>query len=179
MERKRLAWQRRGDWGSHPQLLHRLEANRFVTDLVEATVADGSLGLSEWWGSRTAASRLSESSQQGRPIPDTGFFLETPAGPIECCLEWDRSTETLARLTHKLKLYWHAESHSSHERGLVNVLFVVPTERRLRALVDAVAADRERRRQARDNCLRPAGRYWQRSRPSSPHRDRLLASGAR
>ena len=28
VERKRLGWQRRDDWGSHPQLLHRLEANR-------------------------------------------------------------------------------------------------------------------------------------------------------
>jgi hypothetical protein len=31
LERKQLGWQRRDDWGSHPQLVHRLEANRFVT----------------------------------------------------------------------------------------------------------------------------------------------------
>jgi hypothetical protein len=155
LERKRLGWQRHDDWGSYPQLLHRLEANRLVTDLITATLEDGSLGVSEWWGSRTAASRLCESGQQGRPIPDGGFFLETAAGPIECYLEWDRGTETLARLTHKLKLYWHAEVHSS-ERGQINVLFVVPTERRLCALVDAVAADAERRRQARDNWFTPS-----------------------
>src|SRR6266498_19773 len=83
LERKRLGWQRRDDWGSHPQLLHRLEANRFVTDLVAATLGDDSLGVSEWWGSRSAASRLADSSQHGRPIPDAGFFLETAAGPIE------------------------------------------------------------------------------------------------
>src|SRR6266516_3501862 len=154
LERKRLGWQRRDDWGSHPQLVHRLEANRFVTDLIAAALADGSLGLSEWWGSRTAASRLCESAEHGRPIPDGGFFLEVAVGPIECYLEWDRGTETLARLTHKLKLYWHAEVHSS-ERGHINVLFVVPTERRLRALVDAVAADKERRGQARDNWFTP------------------------
>jgi hypothetical protein len=155
LERKRLGWQRRDDWGSHPQLPHRLEANRLVTDLVAATLGDGSLGVSEWWGSRTAASRLCEAAQHGRPIPDGGFFLETAAGPIECYLEWDRGTETLARLTHKLKLYWHAEVHSS-ERGHINVLFVVPTERRLHALVDAVAADTERRRQTRDNWFTPS-----------------------
>src|SRR5439155_3035015 len=102
-----------------PQLLHRLAANRLVADLIAATLANGSLGVSEWWGSRTAAARLCESAQQGRPIPDAGFFLETAAGPIECYLEWDRGTETLARLTHKLKLYWHAEVHSS-ERGHIN-----------------------------------------------------------
>jgi Replication-relaxation len=155
LERKRLGWQRRDDWASYPQLLHRLEANRFVTDLIAATLADGSLGVSEWWGSRTAASQLCESAQHGRPIPDGSFFFETAASPIECYLEGDRGTETLARLTNKLKLYWHAEVHSS-ERGHINVLFVVPTERRLRALADAVAADTERRRQARDNWFTPS-----------------------
>src|SRR6266536_6125284 len=155
LERKRLGWQRRDDWGSHPQLVHRLEANHFVTDLIAAALADGSVGLSEWWSSRTAASRLCESAQHGRPIPDGGFVLETATGPIECYLEWDRGTETLARLTHKLKLYWHAEVHSS-ERGHINVLFVVPTERRLRALVDGVAADTERRSRARDNWFTPS-----------------------
>ncbi len=155
VERKRLGWQRRDDWGSHPQLLHRLEANRLVTDLIAATLTDGSPGVSEWWGSRSAAARLADPSQQGRPIPDCGFFLEAAAGPIECYLEWDRGTETLARLTHKLKLYWHAEVHSS-ERDHINVLFVVPTERRLQALVDADAADTKRRRQTRDNWFTPS-----------------------
>jgi hypothetical protein len=155
LDPKRLGWRRRDDWGSHPQLLHRLEANRFVTDLIAATLEDGSLGVSEWWGSHRVAARLAEPAQQGRPIPDAGFFLETAAGAVECYLEWDRGTETLARLTHKLRLYWHAEVHSS-ERGHMNVLFVVPTERRLRALGDAVAADTERRRQARDNWFTPS-----------------------
>lgn len=155
VERKQLGWQRRDDWGSYPQLLHRLEANHFVTGLVAATLKDGSLGVSEWWGSRSAASRLTDSSQHGRPIPDCGFFLERAAGPIECYLEWDRGTETLARLTHKLTLYQHAEVHSG-ERRPVNVLFVVPSERRLQALVDAVAADDERRRKARDNWFMPS-----------------------
>jgi Replication-relaxation len=154
LERKRLGWQRRDDWGSHPQLLHRLEANRFVTDLVAATLADRSLGVSEWWGSRSAAARLTDSSQHSRPIPDCGFFLETAAGPIECYLEWDRGTETLTCLTHKLTLYRHAEVHSG-ERRPVNVLFVVPTERRLQALAEGVAPDAERRQKARDNWFTP------------------------
>ncbi len=38
--RKQLAWQRRMDWGSHPQLAHRLEVNRFATDLIAATPPD-------------------------------------------------------------------------------------------------------------------------------------------
>jgi hypothetical protein len=49
VERKQLDWQRRDDWGSHPQLAHQLETNRFVTDLVAATLSDPGLGVSEWW----------------------------------------------------------------------------------------------------------------------------------
>jgi hypothetical protein len=160
VERKRLGWQRRDDWGSHPQLLHRLEANHFVTDLVAATLRDHSLGVSEWFGSRSARARLKSSSLSEPPIPDCGFFLETAAGPIECYLEWDRGTETLARLSEKLKRYWHAEVHFSPERGAVNVLFVVPTERRLQALVDAVAADEKRRRERADNWFTPGWPLW-------------------
>jgi hypothetical protein len=80
MERKQLGWQRRDDWGSHPQLLHRLEANRFVTHLIATTLAEESLGVSEWSGSRSAHALL-RSASQGTPIPDCGFFLETPGGP--------------------------------------------------------------------------------------------------
>jgi len=137
LERKGLGWQRRDDWASHPQLLHRLEANRFVTDLIAATLQDESLGVSEWWGSRSAASRLTDPSQHSRPIPDCGFFLEPARGRSSATC----GTETLARLTHKLALYRHAEVHSG-ERRPVNVLFVVPTERRLQAL-------RRRRRRRR------------------------------
>ncbi len=155
LERKQLGWQRRDDWASYPQLLHRLEVNHFVIDLIAATLKDESLGVSEWWGSRRAAARLSDRDRYSRPIPDSGFVLETARGPIECYLEWDRGTETLARLGEKVRLYRHAEVHSPGERGPVNVLFVVPTERRLRALADALEADDERRRKAREDWFTP------------------------
>ncbi len=149
LERKQLGWQRRDDWGSYPQLVHRLEVNRFVTDLIAATLEDGLLGVSEWWGSRSCSGRLSGQERYSRPVPDKGFFLETARGPIECYLEWDRGTETLERLGNKVALYRHAEVHSPPERAPVNVLFVVPTQRRLRALADALAADDERRSKIR------------------------------
>jgi hypothetical protein len=38
-------------------------------------------------------------------LPDAGLYLETPAGPIECYLEWDRATETQERLAEKLLGY--------------------------------------------------------------------------
>src|SRR6266545_1982590 len=75
LERKNLGWQRRDDWGSHPQLVHRLEANRFITELIRATLADGSLGVGEWWVSRSARSRMDSSALHEAPIPDCGLFL--------------------------------------------------------------------------------------------------------
>lgn len=168
-ERKQLGWQRRDDWGSHPQLLHRLEANRFVTDLIAATLEEASLGGSHWWGSRSAHARLDTTRLHEAPIPDCGFFLETSVGPIECYLEWDRGTETLERLTAKLRAYWYTEA-LTHER-VVNVLFVVPSERRLQALVDAVAADAKRRRANERNSFTP---HWPLS--AAPTRE-LAAEG--
>jgi len=60
-------------------------------------------------------------------LPDAGFYLETWAGPIECYLEWDRATETQARLAEKLLAYRLAEAELFEEgkppRG---ILFVVP-----------------------------------------------------
>ncbi len=159
LERKELNWRRRDDWSSYPQLLHRLEANGFVTDLIAATLPDESLGVSEWWSSRVAAARLSDPGGSSRPIPDTGFYLETPVGPIECYLEWDRNTKTLARLSEKVRLYRRAEVRAPTERGCVNVLFVVPTERRLRALAEALAADQDRRRKDSAGWFKPRWSY--------------------
>jgi DNA-binding transcriptional ArsR family regulator len=159
VERRDLNWRRRDDWGSYPQLLHRLEANRFVTDLISATLRGESSGVSEWWGSRVAAARLSDASSYSRPIPDGGFYLETAAGPIECYLEWDRGTETLARLSEKVSLYRRAERRVPAERGRVSVLFVVPTERRLRTLADALADDQERRQRDSAGWFKPRWAY--------------------
>lgn len=73
VERKRLGWQRRDDWASHPQLLHRLEANRFVTDLIAATLSEPTLGVSAWYSSRDAAARrdrrLRARAARGRARP--------------------------------------------------------------------------------------------------------------
>ena len=58
VERKQLGWHRRDDWASHPQLRHRLELNRFVTDLIAATLNDQVLGVRAWYSSRDAAELL-------------------------------------------------------------------------------------------------------------------------
>jgi hypothetical protein len=133
-ERKQLSWQRRDDWGSHPRLAHQLETNRFVTDLTAATLPDPGLGVSEWWPPAEAADHLS-AQRRGRVLPDAGFYLETPAGPIECYLEWDRATETRERLAEKLVAYRLAEAELYEEGEQPRcVLFVVPGPRRLETL---------------------------------------------
>jgi hypothetical protein len=76
-ERRQLGWQRRDDWGSHPQLAHQLETNRFVTDLIAASLPHPGLGVSEWWLPAEAADHLGQHGR-GRVLPDAGFYL-TPS----------------------------------------------------------------------------------------------------
>jgi Replication-relaxation len=134
VERKQLGWQRRDDWGSHPQLAHQLETNRFVTDLITATLPDPGLGVSEWWPPAEAADHLNQ-RRRGRVLPDAGFYLEMPAGPIECYLEWDRATETQERLAEKFVAYRRAEAELYDEGKPPRcILFVVPGSRRLTTL---------------------------------------------
>ncbi len=85
VERKQLGWRRRDDWASHPQLAHRLEANRFVTDLITATLHEPTVGVSAWYSSRDSAARHGN-QQTGDLRPDMGLLLDVPAGAIECVL---------------------------------------------------------------------------------------------
>lgn len=161
LERKQLGWQRRDDWGSHPQLAHQLGTNRFVTDLIAATLADPGLGVSEWWPPAEAADHLG-ARRRGRVLPDAGFYLETPVGPIECYLEWDRATETQERLAEKLLAYRLAEarlySDGSEPRC---ILFVVPGSRRLETLRRAFGHfERERKRRSSQRSFRGLGGRW-------------------
>ncbi len=131
VERKRLGWQRRDDWASHRQLAHRLEVNRFVTDLVAATLTDQTLAVRAWSGPRAAAERLEQ-----RVRPDAALLLQTAAGAvIECYLEWDRATEPGERLAEKIARYRIAERKLRyHDREPRSILFVVPGEGRLETL---------------------------------------------
>ncbi|HET8558702.1 MAG TPA: replication-relaxation family protein [Gaiellaceae bacterium] len=131
LDRRHLDWQRRDDWASHPQLAHRLEVNRFVTDLIAATLADRALGVVAWCGPRQAAARLGE-RMRGTVRPDAELILATAHGPVDLLLEWDRGNETLDRLDEKLRRYRIAEHKLHYEDDEPrNVLFVVPGRRRL------------------------------------------------
>jgi Replication-relaxation len=161
LERKQLGWQRRDDWGAHPQLAHQLEMNRFVTDLIAATLTDPGLGVSEWWPPAEAADHL-RAHRRGRVLPDAGFYLETRAGPIECYLEWDRATEPQQRLAEKLLGYRLAEAELFEEGKPPRcILFVVPGPRRLTTLRRAYGDfERERaRRGSRGSIYSLEGRW--------------------
>jgi hypothetical protein len=130
LDRKQLAWQRREDWRSHPQLAHRLEANSFVTDLIAATLPDPTLGLAAWFGPREAAARMGE-KMRGTLRPDAELILTASSGPVDLLLEWDRGTETLERLEEKLHRYRTAERKLYEYPGPRSILIVVPGRRRL------------------------------------------------
>jgi len=144
VERKKLGWQPRDDWGSHPQLAHRLETNRFVTDLIAATLVERSLGVTWWVGPREAARRLNVDEHLPSPRPDGAFEVVCPAGSIECYLEWDRGTETRERLHDKLLAYLQMHELWDYKQWPpLNLLFVVPGAGRLATLEGAVADLRE------------------------------------
>lgn len=144
VERKKLGWQRRDDWGSHPQLAHRLETNRFVTDLIAATLPDPSLGVTWWAGPAQAARRLDIHPHVPTPRPDGGFELSCPAGGIECHLEWDRATEARQHLRRKLGAYMQVcEVWGYGEWPPLNLLLVVPNAARLATLEEVIEDLRE------------------------------------
>jgi Replication-relaxation len=144
LDRRNLPWQRREDWRSHPQLAHRLAVNRFVTDLITATLDDPMLGVLSWFGTREAAARLGE-RMRGAVRPDGELILLTPTGPVDLLLEWDRGTETLDRLDGKLRRYRMAEYKLKYEDDESRcILFVLPGPRRLENVRElCVTLDRE------------------------------------
>jgi hypothetical protein len=149
IERRQLGWERRDDWGSHPQLAHRLEVNRFVTDLIAATLPHPTLGVTDWAG-QIRTRHLLPDPDIG-VVPDAGWRLVTATGAVDCLLEWDRGTEAGAVLEDKLWRYRIASSRAPEDE-LRCVLFVVPGERRARTLYRAMrAADEHREGKARGN----------------------------
>jgi hypothetical protein len=130
-DRKQLGWKPRENWGTHPQLAHRLETNTFITDLVAATLPHPALGVAEWWGSGSVKDQMPEGVGL---VPDGRFMFATSAGVVDCLLEWDRGTEPGSVLEHKLRMYRKAAGRT-HDRCCV--LFIVPGTRRVSTLAEA------------------------------------------
>jgi hypothetical protein len=116
--------------------------------------------VSEWWSPAEAADHLG-AHRRVRVLPDAGFYLETPAGPIECYLEWDRATETQERLAEKLLAYRRAEAGLYEAAQPRCILFVVPGSRRLETLRRAYGDfERERERRASRGSFRSLDARW-------------------
>jgi hypothetical protein len=100
--------------------------------------------------------------RRGRVLPDAGFYLETPVGPIECYLEWDRATETQERLAEKLLAYRLAEAHLYSEGSEPRcILFVVTGPRRLETLRRAYGHfERKRERRPNRGSIRSLDGRW-------------------
>jgi hypothetical protein len=139
VEPKFLGLQRRDDWGAHPQLVHRLEVNTFVTELVRATLQDPEMGVTGWRGQTGAGRRLELPNGRRIVAPDAGFDLVCASSVIECYLEWDRGTETAWRVAEKVRRFGRLFQKMHYlDRWPINLLFVVPSEGRLRAVQDEV-----------------------------------------
>jgi len=131
VDRRQLPWRARENWGTHPQLAHHLEVNTFVVELIAATLPHPTIGVTQWSGPVTL--RDDPGLERARLVPDAGFLLSTPAGVVDCVLEWDRSTEPGSVLERKLRRYSKAAAYTRQLRCL---LFVVPSQRRARTLTD-------------------------------------------
>ena len=153
VDRKQLGWQRHDDWASHPQLAHRLESNRFVTDLIAATLPSERLGVTEWYSSRYAAKYLGGADFVR---PDAMFILDVPAGSVLCVLEWDRGTETQRVLAGKLDHYRLLDTGSRGDGRPLNVLFVVPSYGRVKTLRRALADIEPKLEQRRQDRWQPS-----------------------
>ena len=113
-----------------PQLRHLVEANGFFTRLALALRRHPTLTLREWWGQLHCA-RL-----WGDLVRADGYAQLADAGAaLELWLEWDRGTETHARLAEKLERY--ADLEAALERR-VAVAIVTPTAGREREVLHAL-----------------------------------------
>lgn len=115
---------------SSTHLDHLVEANGFFTSLIRAVKNRDGVEIAAWWGQRRCSQAWGELVR-----PDGYAALATGGNVHETCLEWDRGSETLARIEDKLIRY--GELQAALERSLTLAL-VAPTDRRERELLQIV-----------------------------------------
>lgn len=111
------------------QLRHLVEASGFFTRLAEA-LRRGPGSLLQWSGQRRCARRWGDLVR-----PDGHGRLALPTGTLDVWLEWDRATETHARLRDKLDRY---EDLALALDQPLTLLFVAPSDRRERHILDGL-----------------------------------------
>ena len=131
---------------------HDLEANQFFVATITQSREREDEGLLVWYGEEhVRAERRATAREYKWPVPTPdgcGVYLAA-GGRILFDLEWDRATESLARLRQKIASY---VGHFEHYRDaeLHHVLFVVPTDDREDKLQHTIW--RERPRFGHDTC---------------------------
>jgi hypothetical protein len=131
---------------------HDLEANQFFVAVITQSRQQNDEGLLIWYGEEhVRAERRTTAREYKSPVPTPdgcGVYLAA-SGRILFDLEWDRATESLARLRQKIGSY---VGHFEHYRDaeLHHVLFVVPTDDREDKLQYTIW--RERPRFGHDTC---------------------------
>ncbi len=131
---------------------HDLEANQFFVSMTTQSRERKDEGLLIWYGEEhVRAERRATAREYKSPVPTPdgcGVYLAA-GGRILFDLEWDRATESLARLRQKVGSY---VGHFEHYRDaeLHHVLFVVPTDDREDKLQHTIW--RERPRFGHDSC---------------------------
>ena len=112
--------------------IHDLEANQFFVALVTQSRQRRAEGLLLWYSKEHVRADRGEMAREYKwplPTPDgSGVYLK-PEGRILFDLEWDRATESLARLRQKISAYVGYYKHFSNARQH-HVLFVVPSDDR-------------------------------------------------
>jgi hypothetical protein len=132
-------------------VLHDLESNWFFIRLAMAGRRLEGEGLFHWLGEDSCRRLYRE--RGARLTPDGWGRYLTPEGEVVFLLEWDRGTESPARIRQKAD--WYVDHFTGkREAELNNVLFVAPTEARVETLRGAVA---DRLRLAGD---RPCCSFW-------------------
>ncbi len=111
---------------------HDLEANQLFVALVMQSRQRRAEGLLHWYSDEHVRADRGETAREYKwplPTPDgSGVYLR-PEGRILFDLEWDRATESLARLRQKVNCYVGYYRHFSNARQH-HVLFVVPSDDR-------------------------------------------------
>ena len=90
-------------------------------------------------GQTGAGRRLALPNGRRVAAPDSGFQFVSSNGVVECYLEWDRGTETAWRVAEKVRRYERLFNKTHYlDRWPINLLFVVPSKRRLRSVQKAM-----------------------------------------
>jgi len=113
--------------------LHDLEANHFFVSLAVDGRGRPDEGLLVWQGEDQARIEYRQQAREYRwpssPAPDGGGVYLAASGQIQFDLEWDRATESVARLRQKVASHIRFRAHFQ-DPETHNVLVVVPSDER-------------------------------------------------